>query len=671
MKKPSVITASIGVCLLASSTFAATININPGDNVVSRLESAADGDVVRIAAGVYSNVGKIKTQADITVVGVPFENSGDPADIDEVLVEFDNSSDNWVAAGVTTVRGIKFAKGDHQIVAENEILVEYCTFEEGADQVSFNKPGYGTLRYNTFLLSGDDGVDMDSNANVDGAFFDIHHNVFEQSREDGIEFRTYERKNFNTIMPVEIHHNTFIECGIDDEGDGGDSIQIIDQEMNGVITREILIYNNIIDGRGQARSGIGCNDKNRHRSTAQIQHTGAHQLEEPIWIYNNTIVNHKGTAIAGGNNTWAFNNIIQDCEYGFARVEARNNMIDGVPNGQLWLNDTVDAGSNLRADPQLNADYELTSGSPALGAGLTTFTGGGLTITPEHDDLGAIAGAGSGSGLVRFSSSVLVKTAAQVGDAYAGSIANDAFDPDGDAMTFSVLSGPAWLSVAANGRLSGTPTDADVGENRWDVQVVTVDSSDTATLSIDVFGAAVQLVADAGADITLVAVSGTASAALNASGSMGNIVEYLWLENGQVLGSGEVRDQEFDVGTHVVTLQVTDVDGNVDTDELTVTVLPEDTGDNIAPTFKNRVVFSTRTRIGRELRKDISGKATDADGDTLTFSLVNGPNWLTVTPDGVLIGTPTAADRGRNLFTIMVSDGEGGTDTAGIKVRVR
>jgi hypothetical protein len=38
-------------------------------------------------------------------------------------------------------------------------------------------------------------------------------------------------------------------------------------------------------------------------------------------------------------------------------------------------------------------------------------------------------------------------------------------------LTFSKLSGPAWLSVAANGALSGTPLSADAGTNSFVVRV--------------------------------------------------------------------------------------------------------------------------------------------------------------------------------------------------------
>jgi len=55
---------------------------------------------------------------------------------------------------------------------------------------------------------------------------------------------------------------------------------------------------------------------------------------------------------------------------------------------------------------------------------------------------------------------------------YVGSLSGDATDPNvGDVLEYSYVSGPAWLSIAANGDLSGTPTQNEVGGNSWTVSV--------------------------------------------------------------------------------------------------------------------------------------------------------------------------------------------------------
>jgi hypothetical protein len=53
--------------------------------------------------------------------------------------------------------------------------------------------------------------------------------------------------------------------------------------------------------------------------------------------------------------------------------------------------------------------------------------------------------------------------------------------------------------------------------------------------------------------------------------------------------------------------------------------------------------------------------ASDADGDTLTYSVANQPSWMSInSATGQLSGTPTATGTFPNI-TISVSDGKGGT----------
>jgi hypothetical protein len=66
----------------------------------------------------------------------------------------------------------------------------------------------------------------------------------------------------------------------------------------------------------------------------------------------------------------------------------------------------------------------------------------------------------------------------------------------------------------------------------------------------------------------------------------------------------------------------------------------------------------------------LAGSATDADGDTLTYSKVTGPTWLNIAPDGALSGTPGSGDVGWNQWTVEISDGRGGTDQATLRINV-
>ena len=64
---------------------------------------------------------------------------------------------------------------------------------------------------------------------------------------------------------------------------------------------------------------------------------------------------------------------------------------------------------------------------------------------------------------------------------YTDTIAGSGSDPDaGDTLTYSKVSGPAWLAVASDGGLTGTPANVDVGNNQWTVRV-----TDTGGLTAD------------------------------------------------------------------------------------------------------------------------------------------------------------------------------------------
>ncbi len=69
------------------------------------------------------------------------------------------------------------------------------------------------------------------------------------------------------------------------------------------------------------------------------------------------------------------------------------------------------------------------------------------------------------------------------------SLLNYADDKDGDALTFTRLSGPKWLTVKPDGSMSGTPRFADAGDNQLVVKVEDGrGSSETRTLTIPVIG---------------------------------------------------------------------------------------------------------------------------------------------------------------------------------------
>ncbi len=62
--------------------------------------------------------------------------------------------------------------------------------------------------------------------------------------------------------------------------------------------------------------------------------------------------------------------------------------------------------------------------------------------------------------------------------------------------------------------------------------------------------------------------------------------------------------------------------------------------------------------------------ADDPDGDTLRFTKVEGPGWLTVARDGALSGTPRFEDAGDNRLKVKVEDSRGSSDTRTLTIPV-
>lgn len=97
---------------------------------------------------------------------------------------------------------------------------------------------------------------------------------------------------------------------------------------------------------------------------------------------------------------------------------------------------------------------------------------------------------------------------------------------------------------------------------------------------------------------------------------------------------------------------------------------PPPTG-NADPVFQSSTLKLKTAKKDWAYSKSIAGSADDADGDTLTYSIISGPAWLSMDADGNVSGTPSRSDKGVNYWEIKVQDGQGGEDTARLKIKVR
>ncbi|MEO6034410.1 MAG: LamG-like jellyroll fold domain-containing protein [Verrucomicrobiota bacterium] len=71
-----------------------------------------------------------------------------------------------------------------------------------------------------------------------------------------------------------------------------------------------------------------------------------------------------------------------------------------------------------------------------------------------------------------FGSNPISRPDATVGSSYASTLSGSATDPNGDAISYTKLTGPGWLTVANNGALSGIPASSDAGMNVFQVRAV-------------------------------------------------------------------------------------------------------------------------------------------------------------------------------------------------------
>ncbi len=170
---------------------------------------------------------------------------------------------------------------------------------------------------------------------------------------------------------------------------------------------------------------------------------------------------------------------------------------------------------------------------------------------------------------------------AGAGTAYAGTIATNASDLNGDTLTYAKVTGPAWLNVAASGTLSGTPENTDASTNTFVVSVRDPGGmSNTATLYIYVNGAPSFNLNPFATPNATVGQSYSGTIATNATApNPGDTLTYAlvsgpaWLSVGTD-GTLSGMPLSSDVGTNSFEVSVTDPDGLSATATLNITVNP-------------------------------------------------------------------------------------------------
>jgi hypothetical protein len=261
----------------------------------------------------------------------------------------------------------------------------------------------------------------------------------------------------------------------------------------------------------------------------------------------------------------------------------------------------------------------------------------------------------------------------------------NASDPDGDALSFSVANLPVWASFdSSNGTIAGTPGENDAG-NYSNIVISVSDGTDTSALEAfditvttdTVMGGEFAVENDYylinEGDQVVVTVTRSNSSGIasvyysTASGSAQAGSDFIASENTVVVFPDGETSKFFTIDT------IDDVE--VETNEsfevqlyspstgytlatpstVSIELVSDDQPLNSAPTISG----TPTTEVEQDNFYLFSPDASDADGDTLTFSIVNQPSWSSFNMNtGVLNGTPTNGDIGTTSgIVISVSDG--------------
>ncbi|MEZ5534456.1 MAG: ImpA family metalloprotease [Thiolinea sp.] len=234
-------------------------------------------------------------------------------------------------------------------------------------------------------------------------------------------------------------------------------------------------------------------------------------------------------------------------------------------------------------------------------------------------------------------------------------------DADDDTLTYSIANKPAWAAFdTATGTLSGTPAAADVGTTSG--IVISVTDSKSAPVSLPAFALEVvqpnRAPTISGTPATSVDVGSLYTFTPTGTDADSDTLTYSitnkpsWAAFDTTSGVLSGTPAAADVGTSSgIVISVTD-------SKSAAVSLPafalEVVQPNRAPTISGTP--STSVDVGSLYTFTPTG--TDADDDTLTYSITNKPSWAAFdTTSGVLSGTPAASDAGTTTgIVISVTD---------------
>ena len=226
-----------------------------------------------------------------------------------------------------------------------------------------------------------------------------------------------------------------------------------------------------------------------------------------------------------------------------------------------------------------------------------------------------------------------------------------ASDPDGDALSYELLSGPDGMSIdRSTGWLEWTPAS----EGRYDLEVRVSDGKQPvrATFALDVEARAMPPRIVSEPPLEAVAEQ-PYSYTVSAEHADGGVFELIKGPAQMALDQGTVRwsPAAAQAGLHEVAVRVSTSAGSA-TQRYDLVVHPP----NTAPTIVSSPPLTAAAGALYHYQLGVE----DPDGDVLTPSLVQHPTTMSIDASGLIRWTPQAADIGVHTVSIQVDDNRGG-----------